>query len=115
MALFSWIVALAIASHLPLAASWYGNGTYGYQVVTPPLTTPWTYILGENPWYQYPRPQMVRDRWQNLNGVWKWENASNGLDELNYPPFGKDFQEPVLVPSCLESGISGRSSEDGQG
>lgn len=78
-----------------------------YSVKQPPLTTPWTYKAGTNPWPEYPRPQLQRSEWQNLNGIWKYQNASS-LDAVNSPPFGQTLAREVLVPSCLESGLSGR-------
>lgn len=77
-----------------------------YSLKQPPLTTPWTSDVGTNPWPEYPRPQMQRSAWQNLNGVWQYRNAS-GLNEVANPPFGQDLGQEVLVPSCLESGLSG--------
>lgn len=75
-----------------------------YAVQTPPLDTPWTYELGSNPWPEYPRPQMQRSDWRNLNGIWKYRNASG----FNEPvPFGESLPYEVLVPSCLESALSG--------
>ena len=85
------------------------NGTGGYEVKTPPLDTPWTYKVGTNPWPEYPRPLMERSEWKNLNGVWRYENASS-LDAVNSPPVGSELAQPVLVPSCLESGLSGKLS-----
>jgi len=81
------------------------NGT-SYAVKEPPLTTDWTYKLGTNPWPEYPRPQLQRSEWQNLNGVWSYQNASS-VDAVNNPPFNQTLAQPVLIPSCLESGISG--------
>lgn len=78
-----------------------------YALKEPPLTTPWTDQVGTDPWPEYPRPQLQRSRWQNLNGVWQYRNASS-LDEVSNPPFGQDLGQEVLVPSCLESGLSGR-------
>jgi len=80
--------------------------TTAYAVKEPPLTTDWTYKLGTNPWPEYPRPQLQRAEWQNLNGVWTYENASS-LDSVNSPPFNQTLASEVLIPSCLESGISG--------
>ncbi|TVY69034.1 Beta-galactosidase [Lachnellula suecica] len=76
-----------------------------YAVKEPPLTTDWTYKLGTNPWPEYPRPQLQRSEWQNLNGLWTYQNAS-GLDAVNNPPFNQTLGQEVLIPSCLESGIS---------
>ncbi|ORX34846.1 glycoside hydrolase superfamily [Kockovaella imperatae] len=76
-----------------------------YEVKTPPLDTPWTYTAGTDPWPEYPRPQQVRDRWQSLNGIWSWRNGA--ADELNGPVPTGNLGTDVLVPSCLESGLSG--------
>lgn len=78
----------------------------GYSPKTPPLTTPWTDKVGTDPWPEYPRPQLQRSRWHNLNGVWQYRNASS-LDAVQSPPFGEDLEHDVLIPSCLESGLSG--------
>ena len=35
------------------------------------MTTKWgESVTSENAWRGYPRPQMVRDGWTNLNGDW---------------------------------------------
>lgn len=78
-----------------------------YALKEPPLTTPWTDKVGVNPWPEYPRPQMQRSQWQNLNGVWQYRNASS-LSDVQNPPFGQELGQEVLIPSCLESGLSGR-------
>lgn len=79
----------------------------GYALKQPPLTTPWTDKVGTDPWPEYPRPQMQRAQWQNLNGVWQYQNAS-GLNAVQSPPFGQELAQEVLIPSCLESGLSGK-------
>lgn len=79
----------------------------GYSLKQPPLTTPWTDKVGTDPWPEYPRPQLQRPHWQNLNGVWGYQNAS-GLNAVQSPPFGQQLGQEVLVPSCLESGLSGK-------
>jgi len=78
-----------------------------YSVQTPPLTTDWTYKVGTNPWPEYPRPQLARSDWQSLNGIWTYQNTTslNGA-----PPLGQVLPNEVLVPSCLESGLSGMLS-----
>lgn len=77
-----------------------------YTLKQPPLTTPWTDDVGTNPWPEYPRPQMQRSQWHNLNGIWQYENASS-LSAVEKPPFGQSLAQEVLVPFCLESGLSG--------
>ncbi|RYP48299.1 hypothetical protein DL769_011217 [Monosporascus sp. CRB-8-3] len=81
-----------------------GHLALGYEVQTPPLDTDWTYKVGTDPWPEHPRPQLQRDNWQSLNGIWKWRAAA-GPGEA--PPVGEDLTQDVLVPSCLESGLSG--------
>ena len=51
---------------------------------------------------EYPRPQMVRKQWQNLNGLWSY-----ALTERNAKaaPAEKDGQ--ILVPYPYESALSG--------
>lgn len=84
-----------------------GGASSGYSPKTPPLDTPWTDKVGTNPYPEYPRPQLQRSDWQNLNGVWRYENASS-LQAVNSPPFRQQLSESVLVPSCLESALSGK-------
>lgn len=84
---------------------------HGYQVKTPPLDTDWTYKVGTDPWPEYPRPQLRRDEWMSLNGIWKWRAAS-GLGEASTPPVDEDLIDDVLVPSCLESALSGVMVQD---
>jgi len=95
---------LATAHVLPRQA----NSTGSYAVKTPPLDTRWTYSVGTNPWPEYPRPQLERSQWKNLNGIWRYQNASSE-DAVQNPPFGQTLAQEVLIPSCLESGLSGEN------
>lgn len=79
-----------------------------YAPKEPPLTTPWTDKVGTKPWPEYPRPLLQRSDWKNLNGIWKYQNASD-LNAVDSPPFGQDLAQEVLIPSCIESGLSGES------
>jgi Alpha-L-arabinofuranosidase B (ABFB) domain/Glycosyl hydrolases family 2, sugar binding domain/Glycosyl hydrolases family 2 len=75
-----------------------------WQPKAPPLTTPWTsQVSPTNALPEYPRPQLVRADWQNLNGVWEFSGASS----INTPPVGQTLPEGVLVPYPIESGLSG--------
>ena len=60
-------------------------------------------------WSEYPRPQMVRRQWQNLNGLWQFAVASRDTA----PPMGKNLPQQILVPFPVESALSGvmRSAE----
>ena len=74
------------------------------------LTTPWGERLDESRILtEYPRPQMRRDSYLNLNG--RWEYAITGSDE---PP--QSWDGTILVPFSPESALSGvgRTLEPGQ-
>jgi len=58
-------------------------------------------VTPENTWREYPRPQMRRPDWLNLNGLWEYAITSIMLD--NVP----DFREQILVPFPIESALSG--------
>ena len=65
------------------------------------LKTRWTAeVTPENVWQDYPRPQMVRDNWMNLNGLWDYTIRPKGQSVDKYD--GK-----ILVPFCIESSLSG--------
>ena len=69
-----------------------------------PLATQWAKdVSPEKALPEYPRPQMVRKDWQNLNGLWQWAEARQG-DE---PLAGKDLEGTILVPFPIESALSG--------
>ena len=54
-----------------------------------------------NPLPEYPRPQLVRDQWQSLNGLWDY---AIGPKEGERPAA---FDGQILVPFCVESSLSG--------
>jgi beta-galactosidase/beta-glucuronidase len=58
-------------------------------------------VVPEGPLPEYPRPQFVRDKWNNLNGVWSYAVTSS---EAVKPV---DFSEEILVPFPVESSLSG--------
>ena len=57
-----------------------------------------------NPLPEYPRPQMVRPEWMNLNGLWNY-----GLTDAAADSFESEGQ--ILVPFALESSLSGVGKE----
>lgn len=74
----------------------------------PPLTTPWTHEVGPgNALPEYPRPQLTRDRWRNLNGEWEYEAATS-----DQPATGRPLAEKILVPYPPESALSGIQRHD---
>lgn len=66
------------------------------------ITTPWTdKVSARNPWPEYPRPHLVRERWQNLNGLWSYaiRPVSEGVPDA--------WDGQILVPFPVESSLSG--------
>ena len=51
---------------------------------------------------EYPRPQMVREKWINLNGLWQYQP---GVSDETLPK-GK-LSKTILVPFPVESALSG--------
>ncbi len=69
-----------------------------------PLMTRWAKdVQAQKVHPEYPRPQLVRETWSNLNGVWQLGFAKNG----EAPPFGQTLAEQILVPFPVESALSG--------
>ncbi|MEV6488826.1 LamG-like jellyroll fold domain-containing protein [Actinoplanes sp. NPDC051633] len=68
------------------------------------LTTPWGDTVDRaHPLPEYPRPQLVRRQWLNLNGQWEFAGATAG----DQPVFGRALPERVTVPFPIESLLSG--------
>ncbi|RIW14610.1 beta-galactosidase [Algoriphagus lacus] len=66
------------------------------------LKTPWTdQVNSEAPLQEYPRPQLVRGTWQNLNGQWDYSILPKG----SFPEAG--FAGKITVPFAVESYLSG--------
>ena len=69
-----------------------------------PLTTPWgENVTSENAWREYPRPQLVRSGWTNLNGDWDYAVTS----VTNTPGRPEKWNGRIRVPFEIESAISG--------
>ncbi|MDP6119312.1 MAG: sulfatase-like hydrolase/transferase [Planctomycetota bacterium] len=50
---------------------------------------------------EYPRPQLVRSNWVNLNGLWDYSVTPKDASQ----PI--EFEGQILVPFCIESALSG--------
>lgn len=68
------------------------------------LTTVWGDKLNaQHPLPEYPRPQLTRHDWLNLNGPWEFAGAT----ATEQPVFGKKLGERIVVPFPVESQLSG--------
>ena len=59
-------------------------------------------VTSENVWQSYPRPQLQRSQWINLNGLWQFAVTSQDT-----PKKLVKFEEQILVPFAIESSLSG--------
>src|SRR5450756_1833725 len=85
---------LVCAPALLLAADW--------KPADNPLTTPWTAkVTAEHALPAYPRPQLVRTKWTNLNGLWDYAIRPKAEDRP------AQFEGKLLVPFAVESALSG--------
>src|SRR5512137_2885905 len=63
------IIVMTLASHLGVA----GDTKAAWAPVSGRLMTPWAaQVSPTNALPEYPRPQMVRREWFNLNGLWEF-------------------------------------------
>jgi len=66
--------------------------------------TRWAALVDTNaPLPEYPRPQMVRTNWMNLNGLWQFQAGATN----DAVPTGQTLASQILVPYPMESAISG--------
>jgi len=69
----------------------------------PRLVTRWAAdVKPDNVWPEYPRPQLVRPAWQNLNGSWQY-----AITAREATPASDAYRGTILVPFAIESYLSG--------
>lgn len=85
-----------------LASAWVSGVCLAEESGKQPVMTRWgkdldvSHVLPE-----YPRPQLVRSDWTNLNG--EWDFALTGADE----PQPAEFADQIVVPFPVEAPLSG--------
>ncbi|MEO6229236.1 MAG: sugar-binding domain-containing protein [Ferruginibacter sp.] len=78
-------------------------GQTDWKIAGTKITTPWAEKVDPaHPLPDYPRPQMVRDSWMNLNGLWQYNILPASQENLPLTYAGK-----ILVPFAVESALSG--------
>ncbi|MBI9064720.1 MAG: chitobiase/beta-hexosaminidase C-terminal domain-containing protein [Marinilabiliaceae bacterium] len=88
------IIAVLVFCLISEAQSW--------QPVEGNIMTRWAKdVTPENAWPQYPRPQLERQDWKNLNGLWEYaiHPAKKGAPTK--------YEGQILVPYPVESALSG--------
>jgi beta-galactosidase/beta-glucuronidase len=93
------LTAIAVAGCGPESES---VRTTDWQPAPAALMTRWARdVSPDHAWPEYPRPQLVRDRWANLNGLWDYaiRPRAEGRPET--------FDGRILVPFPVESALSG--------
>jgi hypothetical protein len=88
-----------------------------WQAVKQTISTPWTdQVSPTNALPEYPRPQMVRSAWLNLNGLWDYALEAIPFEPLqgltDKPSFTKgnppdSWDGQILVPFAIDSPLSG--------
>ena len=93
-------LALVVAADRPAAQTAAGAA---WKPATGRLMTRFAAAVSpSSAWPEYPRPQLVRPDWQNLNGLWDY--AVRAGSEVEAPSV---FDGRILVPFPIESALSG--------
>jgi len=72
------------------------------------MKTPWgEQVNPQNAWREYPRPQMERKNWTNLNGLWKYAVVKQNDLVKAAPMWPTAWDGEILVPFVIESSLSG--------
>ncbi|WP_192347557.1 glycoside hydrolase family 2 protein [Algoriphagus sp. Y33] len=91
-----FVVCLLFAQQIATAQ------TDKYKPVEGKIMTEWaTQVTPENVHQEYPRPQMTRENWVNLNGLWDYAIKPKGQ------AIPTSFDGEILVPFAVESALSG--------
>ncbi len=98
------ILAGSIAAFVAVAWGGYSirENIRTNQPLSTPMQTLWAAnVTAENVHPEYPRPQLSRDNWLNLNGEWDFALAGKRSREP------RNFDGKILVPFPVESALSG--------
>ena len=89
-----FLVFIALLASVKMTAQWQPAGDK--------IKSKWAATVSpKKVWSEYPRPQMVRAEWSNLNGLWDYaiRPKESGMPE--------QWDGEILVPFAVESSLSG--------
>ncbi|ACU60661.1 glycoside hydrolase family 2 [Chitinophaga pinensis] len=79
-----------------------GQANGNWQAPKDAIATRWTKMVNpSNVLPEYPRPQLVRNNWTNLNGLWEYAVTQQSVGTPD------NFSGNILVPYPFESALSG--------
>lgn len=94
-----------------LSASFSNAQKVDWKMIPGHITTQWAADVNPaNTLPEYPRPQMQRSDWQNLNGLWHYSIIPVSDNDV----IPSAFQGKILVPFAAESALSGVSKTVGK-
>jgi Glycosyl hydrolases family 2, sugar binding domain/Glycosyl hydrolases family 2/Glycosyl hydrolases family 2, TIM barrel domain len=97
-----WFVVLGMIICLSAFGSARGESLAQWHPANAPLMTRWAQeVSPTNALPEYPRPQLVRADWLNLNGLWDYSITPDTSNAVS------SFAGKILVPFPLESALSG--------
>lgn len=81
----------------------YVIGVMAWSPQSNKIKTSWTEtVTPDNVWHSYPRPQLKRSEWINLNGLWSY-----AVTNMETPRKKVCYDGEILVPFAIESSLSG--------
>jgi len=97
---------MALAAFLAAVLCAGAAGAQDWEPAEAELLTPWADdVIPEDPLPEYPRPQLTRDAWKNLNGLWEYALTGRNDDRP------ASFDGEILVPYPIQSALSGVGEE----
>lgn len=92
------IFALFFVLNTWLCSSLFAQNTK-WKLVTGHIITRWAkYVNPNNALAKYPRPQMVRKQWMNLNGLWQYDTVNTKVIPFNKTLSGQSLSRFQLNP-----------------